>query len=1065
MLCGNQTAIQAYTELVNEFFTLWRDEDFINIPENRWMRFALRDDWQSHLTEKFKIYSLDNENKKMLDETFDELHKQKRLIWTTTSTSFFYSVFVTWKTINEIQKNRAMIDIRDLNKFLVSNTYSLFLQNDIISNFRKCSHIFVLNVISFFYQWKTHFENVYKQTVITNRDQKIFLMSVMKNKNFVSYVQRQMNDILRAYRHFVKTYIDDIVIKSKSLSEHLTHLRIVFKLFVTYNIAIKSIKVFLDYSNVFLLRQRINSLDLVTNKKKFKTVANIKFSSTFQNLKHYFDFIDYIRDHIHYYSIIAKSLQNLKTLLLKAFSSVDFKRKMYTRKIKIVSTKLKIKTFEALQNIISHSSILYHFNSHKELWIDLDTFKEFEIDVVVFHFKDDVTIDKKKWSSRTSILSVLFFSRQLITTERNYWSIELETFELIWTTKKIKHFIQSSNHRVIIQTDHQTIVNICSQTLITSINFILRMNIRLIKISQFLSQFNLNIRYKFDKNHIMFDALFRLVNVNTETCSNEHSKLNILFTYNATFVELFDQFYDKILKSYFENSVWKKIATMIKNNDKLENNVVELFFSMQTNISIEIDAYMKSRSNFSTNTIEIAKFNLIYHTDKLTKFRRLCISESCIEKVMKIAHDNNHSEFVRCFEIIAQTWYISNLTKTLKQYIKHCSKCFVLQTRRHKFWKNLQSIDSSCIFFHTLTLDFILTMSISIDLFNVVLSVTNKFIKRIILISEKDTFKVKKWVIVLFERLEMTDWDIFKNIITNRNRKFLFELWSTIFAKLKIHLLYSTSYHSQTNEASERINQTTEIILRFYIHDLNNSVVWSQCFSTFQALINNFTFVATEKAFNEVAYDFISNTIINLLKTDIVDLLNLLKSRIEIRDAVSWINMNYKKHYDRKHSSLFFKEDEWALLKLHQSYSISFFIEITKKLTQQFVDSFKILAKIERLTYRLNISDHWKVHSVFSVAQLKSTLSLDSDFFKRFRSDHSNSIFVEKDIDIAKSYELKRILNKRTIKREREQSIEYLIKWKDYDSKFDKWMNIKDFQNVKELIEEYESIIAVSKIN
>ena len=162
MLCENQTAIQAYTKLVNEFLTLWRNEDFINIPEDRWMKLALRNDWQSHLTEKFKIYSFDNENKKVLDETFDELHKQKRLIWTTTSTSFFYSIFVTWRTINEVRKNRAVIDIRDFNKLLVSNAYSLFLQSDIISNLRECSHISVLNVISFFYQWRTHFENVYK---------------------------------------------------------------------------------------------------------------------------------------------------------------------------------------------------------------------------------------------------------------------------------------------------------------------------------------------------------------------------------------------------------------------------------------------------------------------------------------------------------------------------------------------------------------------------------------------------------------------------------------------------------------------------------------------------------------------------------------------------------------------------------------------------------------------------------------------------------------------------------------------------------------------------------------
>lgn len=141
---------------------------------------------------------------------------------------------------------------------------------------------------------------------------------------------------------------------------------------------------------------------------------------------------------------------------------------------------------------------------------------------------------------------------------------------------------------------------------------------------------------------------------------------------------------------------------------------------------------------------------------------------------------------------------------------------------------------------------------------------------------------------MLIERFEIIDWNYPKVIITDRNRKFLFKLWNAIFAKLKFYLLYSISYHSQTNNSSEQTNQTTKIALRSYIHDLKNLTIWFQCLSTFETLINNFTFVAIEKAFNEIVYDFISNTFTNLFRQEIniINFFDLLKSCIEIKNVV-----------------------------------------------------------------------------------------------------------------------------------------------------------------------------------
>ena len=68
---------------------------------------------------------------------------------------------------------------------------------------------------------------------------------------------------------------------------------------------------------------------------------------------------------------------------------------------------------------------------------------------------------------------------------------------------------------IVIYIDHELTLNIVKQiTLI--INFIDKLNFRFVKISNYLQKFNLNIKHKFDKQHIVSNAFFRLANANTK---------------------------------------------------------------------------------------------------------------------------------------------------------------------------------------------------------------------------------------------------------------------------------------------------------------------------------------------------------------------------------------------------------------------------------------------------------------------------------------------------------------------------------------------------------------------
>ena len=124
----------------------------------------------------------------------------------------------------------------------------------------------------------------------------------MRYRNSSTYVQRQIDEILRKYRYFVKIYVDDIVVFFNFLKKHLRHLNLIFVLFKKYNIVIKLFKTYLNYSIVSLLEQRVDNFDLITIEKKIETIRDFKFSRTLKNLKTYFEKTRYFRQYIAYYA-------------------------------------------------------------------------------------------------------------------------------------------------------------------------------------------------------------------------------------------------------------------------------------------------------------------------------------------------------------------------------------------------------------------------------------------------------------------------------------------------------------------------------------------------------------------------------------------------------------------------------------------------------------------------------------------------------------------------------------------------------------------------------------------
>ena len=294
--------VDFFVKIVNDFSTLWHDIDFASMSENKWMRISLKFDWETRVFDKIKIYSLKVKNRELVDKTFDELHRIDKLFWTNESTFFSYSIFCVWKTVEEERKDKVIVDIRDFNVITQSNVYSLSLQTNILTLIRDCKYIFVIDCFAFFYQWRVHSTNRHKLIVMSHRNQKSFNVTVMNYKNSSAYVQRQINRLFRTLREFARAYVDDIVIFSHIKKEHESHLRRVFIVLIENNIFIKIVKVFLDYSSISLLDQKVDSFDLTIFEKKLKTISKLRFSRILRQLEIYLNLIDWMRNYVSYYA-------------------------------------------------------------------------------------------------------------------------------------------------------------------------------------------------------------------------------------------------------------------------------------------------------------------------------------------------------------------------------------------------------------------------------------------------------------------------------------------------------------------------------------------------------------------------------------------------------------------------------------------------------------------------------------------------------------------------------------------------------------------------------------------
>ena len=120
---------------------------------------------------------------------------------------------------------------------------------------------------------------------------------------------------------------------------------------------------------------------------------------------------------------------------------------------------------------------------------------------------------------------------------------------------------------------------------------------------------------------------------------------------------------------------------------------------------------------------------------------------------------------------------------------------------------------------------------------------------------------------------------------------------------------------------------------------------------------------------NDLAYGFHVREGLDILakaNPDVQDLDRLRSiKRQEAADAMAFANIAVKSRYDKLHKSLRLHEGSLVYLRLHHGYKIP---GVHHKYSNQRVGPFKVLERVGKLAYRLELPPNMHIHPVVSVA-------------------------------------------------------------------------------------------------
>ena len=329
---------------------------------------------------------------------------------------------------------RVCIDYRRLNSITIKDPYYMVTLDEILDRVGSSCVMSKIDLSKGYYQIMVHPGSIDKTAFVSPVGKFAFTRMPFGLANAPAIFQRVMESVLEGCYKFSAPYIDDVIVFSSCVDEHVSQLEEVIKALGKAGLTLKKSKCVFGRTSVEYLGHRIGSGCLAVPQHRITAMENYLQPKTKKQLRAFLGAASYYRQFVYQFAWYSSSLSPSTSLSAPAVVDWD---------------EGKLKAFFHLKVSLCNMCILTIPSSEDMFCLHTDA-SAMGIGATL-----NVVRDGKE-------LTVAFFSRQLQGAQVRYSATELEALAIIRSVYFFAHYLYGKHFDIM--TDHKALTSLMSSS-------------------------------------------------------------------------------------------------------------------------------------------------------------------------------------------------------------------------------------------------------------------------------------------------------------------------------------------------------------------------------------------------------------------------------------------------------------------------------------------------------------------------------------------------------------------------------------------------------------------------